>query len=190
MISVRTLVGSLLAGWLVVAIEPAQAQAVFSDTVLAHGPEFAAKIELPLGKTGGYKVTATDLKWFDLPLQALSWGVFSSSKPLTTMQGPGTLEFFKAGSDKLFLQVYAKTLGPRFAGLVTFQIEEQSPVPLPASLVLLSSAIGGSLLVRGAQRLRESRGRGLRAMVRLRLHRARAWVSAVFGGGRGVVLPA
>jgi hypothetical protein len=151
MLWMRALVGSLLVVWLAARVEPAQAVAVFSDTVLVKGPQYLNSIELPLASTGTYTITATDLEWFGAPLEALSFGVFTATQSLKTMQGPGTLEFFKAGADKVFLQLYARTSGPKFAGLVSVQVDGQAPVPLPASLVLLVSALGGSVLLHRAK---------------------------------------
>lgn len=158
----RALAGSMLVSWFAIAGGRANAAAVFADTVLVRGPEFLTKLELPpLDSPGTYKVTATDLKWLDTPLEALSFGIFTSTQAIKSMQGPGTFEFYRAGSDKLFLQVYAKTVGPRYAGLVSVYVEnEQAPVPLPASIVLLASAIGGAASIGGMRRLRNRLGAG------------------------------
>jgi hypothetical protein len=132
----RFLVASLLALWLALPGGRAHAAAVFSDTVLVKGPEYLTVLELPLDAIGSYKVTATDLKWLNAPLQALSFGVFTSTQSLGSLQGPGTLEFYKAGSDKVFLQIYAKTTAPKYAGLVSVVVDSKvAPVPLPSSLV-------------------------------------------------------
>jgi hypothetical protein len=145
----RVLAASLLAGWLVLTEGAAHAAAVFADTVLVKGPEYLTVLELPLDTVGNYKITATDLKWLNAPLQALSFGVFSATQSLGSLQGPGTFEFYKASSDKVFLQVYAKTSAPKYAGLVSMIVEHSAPpVPLPASLLLLVSGLGGVVLLR------------------------------------------
>jgi hypothetical protein len=143
----RLLTVSVLALWLALPAGRAHATAVFSDTVLVKGPEYLTVLQLPLDTAGSYKVTATDLKWPSTPLQALSFGVFTSTQSLGLMQGAGTLEFYKAGSDKIFLQIYAKTSAPKYAGLVGVVVES-NVVPLPSSLVLLVSGVAGAVLTR------------------------------------------
>jgi hypothetical protein len=151
----RAVLCSLVMLWAAGCAAPAGAAMLFSDTVLVKGREYLTVVELPLDSIGTYKITATDLKWFGTPLEALSFGVFTATQPVSSLQGPGTLEFFKAGPGKVFLQLYARATGPRFAGLVTLQAEGQPPVPLPASVLLLASALGAGALARGAKRLRE-----------------------------------
>jgi len=149
----RPFAASVLALVLAFSAARADAAAVFTDTVLVKGPEYLTVLELPLDAIGSYKVTATDLNWLNTPLQALSFGVFTSTQSLGSLQGPGTLEFYKAGSDNVFLQIYARTTAPKYAGLVSVVVESKlAPVPLPSSLVLLVSGIGGLLLRRRAAR--------------------------------------
>lgn len=144
---------SVLALLLALSAARADAAAIFGDTVLVKGPEYLTVLELPLDTVGSYKVTATDLKWLNAPLQALSFGVFTSTQSLGSLQGPGTLEFYKASTDKVFLQIYARTAAPKYAGLVSVVVESKlAPVPLPSSFVLLVSGIGGVLLRRRAAR--------------------------------------
>jgi hypothetical protein len=136
----------------------AEAAIVYSDTVLVRAPEFASVIELPTPTTAStYRVTATDLNWLGVPLQALSFGVFTATAPIKSQVGAGTLEFFYAGTDKLFLQLYAKTAPSKSAGLVGLQADCVAVVPLPASLWLLLSALGAT----GAWRSLRSRAAGL-----------------------------
>jgi hypothetical protein len=143
------LTASVLALWLALPGGRAHAIAVFSETVLVTGPEHLTVLELPLDAIGNYKVTATDLKWLDAPLQALSFGVFTSTQSLGSLRGPGTVEFYKVSSDKVFLQIYAQTTAPKYAGLVSVVVEPNlAPVALPSSIVLLVSGIGGALLWR------------------------------------------
>jgi hypothetical protein len=137
---------------LVLAAGSAEASVVFNDTVLVSGAEYLEVIDLPFDSPGTYRVTATDLRWQGTPLQALSFGVFSSTQPIATRTGAGTLEFFKAGSGQVFLQVYARTVAPRYAGLVALTGETVAVVPLPASLVLLLSALGAAVLPRVRER--------------------------------------
>lgn len=120
----------------------ADAAQIYSDTVLVSGPEYLSVVELPVQLPGTYRVTATDLNWLNTPLQALSFGVFTSTQSLGTRSGAGTLEFFNAGQGKVFLQLYAKTSAPRFAGLVALTGDAVAVVPLPASLPLLLSGLG------------------------------------------------
>jgi hypothetical protein len=127
----------LFAGW----GGAAGAATVYTDTVLTSGAEYLGVFELPLQLPGTYSVTATDLKWLNTPLQALSFGVFTSTQTLATRVGAGTLEFFNAGTSKVFLQLYARTAAPRYAGLVGLDATAVAVVPLPASLVLLVSAL-------------------------------------------------
>ena len=151
----RLVAASMLAVWIAIPGGRAHATPVFSDTVLVKGPEYLTVLELPLDTIGNYKVTAADLKWLNAPLQALSFGVFTSTQSLGSLQGPGTLEFYKASADKVFLQIYAKTAAPKYAGLVSVIVEHgASPVPLPSSVVLLVSGIGGAMLWRKSSRRR------------------------------------
>ena len=123
----------------------AHAAIVYSDTVLVKAPEFASVIELPASTTASnYRITATDLNWLGVPLQALSFGVFTATGQIKSKIGAGTLEFFYAGTDKLFLQLYAKTAPSKSAGLVGLQADVVAVVPLPASLWLLLSALGAT----------------------------------------------
>ncbi len=123
----------------------AEATVVYSDTVLVRAPEFASVVELPTPTlAGNYRVTATDLNWLGVPLQALSFGVFTATTPIESKVGAGTLEFFYGGADKLFLQLYAKTALTKSAGLVGLQADYVAVVPLPATLWLLLSALGGA----------------------------------------------
>jgi len=148
MLHFRLLAGSVLALWLLIPGGRAQATALFADTVLVKGPEYLTVLELPIDTIGSYKVTATDLRWLNVPLQGLSFGVFTSTQSLKSMQGPGSFEFYKAGSDKVFLQIYSKTMAPKFAGLVSIIIEHSAPaVSLPSSALLLLSAIVGVVLL-------------------------------------------
>ena len=124
----------------------ASAATVYTDTVLTSGSEYLGVFELPLELPGTYSVTATDLKWLNTPLQALSFGVFTSTQTLATRVGAGTLEFFNAGTSKVFLQLYARTAAPRYAGLVGLEANAVAVVPLPASLVLLASALAATWL--------------------------------------------
>jgi hypothetical protein len=126
------------------ALGRAEATVVYSDTVLVRGPEYATAIELSLPATGTYRVTATDLHWLNVPLQALSFGVFTATSSLATHVGAGTLEFFNAGQGKVFLQLYALTAPSKSAGLVSLQAESVATVALPASLWLLLSALGAT----------------------------------------------
>jgi uncharacterized iron-regulated membrane protein len=125
-------------------VDTADATVVYSDTVLARGPEYAATFELPTAPSGTYRVTATDLKWLNVPLQALTFGVFTATGPIKTLVGAGTFEFFNAGTSKLFLQLYARTGAAQSAGLIGVQVESVAVVALPASLWLLLSALGAT----------------------------------------------
>ncbi len=148
MFHLRMLTGLMLAAWLAIPGGSAHAVAVFSDAVLVKGPEYLTVLELPIDAIGNYKVTATDLKWLDTGIKALSFGVFTSGQLLKSQQGPGTFEFYKASSDKVFLQVYAQNNAPKFAGLVSIMVETTAAVSLPSSLVLLMSGIAAALFVR------------------------------------------
>ena len=135
-----------------------EATVVYSDTVLVRAPEFVSVVELPTPTVAGnYRVTATDLNWLGVPLQALSFGVFTATAPIQSKVGAGTLEFFYGGADKLFLQLYARTGLGKSAGLVGLQTDCVAVVPLPATLWLLLSALGGA----GAWRSLRSRVAGL-----------------------------
>jgi hypothetical protein len=120
---------------------------------LARGPEYAAAFELPTVASGTYRVTATDLNWLNVPLQALTFGVFTATGSIKSMVGAGTLEFFHAGTGKVFLQLYARTGVGKSAGLVSMQVDSVAAVvPLPASLWLLLSALGSTSLWRWLER--------------------------------------
>jgi hypothetical protein len=147
MLHSRWLAASTLALWLAVPGGPVYATVVFSDTVLVKGPEYLTVLELPLDAIGNYKVTATDLEWLGAPLQALSFGVFTADHALGSLRGPGAFEFYKAGSDRVFLQIYARTTAPKYADLVGVVVEPSvSAVPLPPSVLLLVSGIGAAVL--------------------------------------------
>jgi hypothetical protein len=120
----------------------AQATVVYSATVLARGAEHASTTDLSLDGAGHYQITTTDLRWLDAPLAALSFGAFSSTAPIKTMTGAGTLEFFYGGQGKVFLQVYARTAVGKSAALIGVQVANNvAVVALPASLWLLISAL-------------------------------------------------
>lgn len=132
---------------------------VYSDTLLASGPEFLTSIELPaLDLEGNYKVTVTDLKWFNTPATALSFGVFTAAGAIKTLPTAGTLQFFK-GAGKVSLLVYAKPGGARLADLLGVSVETVTAVvALPSSLLLLASAIGGSVLLKRRREIRAAVG--------------------------------
>ncbi|HZF30376.1 MAG TPA: hypothetical protein VE907_14760 [Gammaproteobacteria bacterium] len=136
----------------------AHATTLYSGTLLASGPEFLTSLELPvLEPQGEYKVTVTDLKWFNTPAQALSFGVFTAAGPVKTSPTAGTLQFFK-GPGKVSLLVYAKLGGPRFADLFGLTVEDTVVVALPSSFLLLASALGGSVLLKRRRRIRSAAG--------------------------------
>jgi hypothetical protein len=155
----RSLPALAVALWLALPAGTARAAAVYSDTALVQGPEFLTVLSLPLDHIGNYKVTATDLKWFDTPLEGLSFSVGTSAKTLASMDGSGTFEFFKSTSENLYLKIYGHTLGPRFAGLVSITADEVAAVSLPGSLGLLASSLVGVLLLRRGARTRPESAR-------------------------------
>jgi hypothetical protein len=132
----------------------AGATVLYSDTVLVRGPEFLGTYELPLNALTTYKVTTKDLEWFGVPLQALKFGVFTATGPIKSMDGAGTLEFFKAAPGKVFLQIYARPAGPHLAGLVSVDCQTELVVPLPPSILLLASSLAGYPLLRRGMRRR------------------------------------
>ena len=144
---------ALLASW----IGSAEAAVVFNDAVLVRGPEALAVLDLPFDAPGTYRVTATDMNWLGTPLAALSFGAFTSTQALETRIGAGTIEFFHASSGRVFLQLYARTGAPRYAGLIVVRGEMVNVVPLPASLLLLASSLGVAGLARLCGRLRAVR---------------------------------
>lgn len=147
--------------WFVAAAivsSPARAAEGYSNTVLVSGRESLEVFALPFDAPGSYRVTATDLRWLNTPLEALSFGVFSSTQAIETRSGAGTLEFFKAGPGKVFLQLYARTTGPRYSGLVSLRGEAVAVVPLPASLLLLASALAAAALPQLGRRFRAALG--------------------------------
>lgn len=117
----------------------------YSNTVLVSGQQSLRVLELPFESRGGYWVDTKDLEWFDTPLTDLSFGVFTATDMLASKQGAGTLEFYKAGSEKVFLQIFAKPAGPHFAGLVG--VRAGSVVPLPPSAGLLVSGFAAVLVL-------------------------------------------
>jgi hypothetical protein len=183
--SIRALTGPLLAAWLMFTVAPAEAGMLFSDAVLVRGRENLTSLELPVDAIGTYRVTATDLKWFGTPLEALSFGVFTSTQPLKIMEGAGTLEFFKAQTGKIFLQIYTQTAGPRFANLVAIQLESVAPpVPLPASGELLLSLLTGGWLFHARRRVGEYARRSVECATALvGIGAARAHVTGCDGAG-------
>jgi hypothetical protein len=147
----RAMPALLLAVWLALPSGTAQAAAVYSDTVLVQGPEFLTVLSLPLDNIGNYKITAKDLRWFDTPLEGLSFSVSTSAKTLVSLNGTGSFDFFKSTSENVYLKIYGHALGPRFAGLVSITADEElAPVALPGSLGLLASALIGVLWMRRA----------------------------------------
>lgn len=131
------LVAVLAIGW----GSAAQAAVVYSDTVLARGPEHASITELALAGPGSYQITTTDLRWLNAPLDALSFGAFTTTAPIETMVGAGTLEFFYGGQGKVFMQLYARPGSGKSAGLIGVQVTSVAVVALPASMWLLLSAL-------------------------------------------------
>lgn len=147
--------------WLAVlsgAAFEARADVVYTDTVLVTGAESLQVFALPFDAPGAYRITATDLRWPSVELSALSFGAFTSTESLATRSGAGTLEFFMAGPGQVFLQLYARTVTPYSAGLVAIRGEAVTVVPLPASLVLLLSALGAAGLPWLGRQLRELLG--------------------------------
>jgi hypothetical protein len=149
-----SMAGALLAA-LLVAAQAVEADVVYTDRVLITGSESLQVFEMPFDAPGSYRITATDLRWPTAELAALSFGAFTATESLATRSGAGTLEFFMAGPGRVFLQLYARTAGPEYAGLVAIQGESVAVVPLPASLVLLLSALGAAALPSLGRRARE-----------------------------------
>ncbi len=134
----------------------AEGAMLYSNTIMVKGSESVKTIELPIEAEGSYRVTMKDLKWFDKESPLLTLGIFTSTEKITTLQGAGTLDFFKAaGTGKVFLQIYARPPGPQFADLIGIQIESQAVVPLPSSILLLSSVLVACALARGRIRRRD-----------------------------------
>jgi hypothetical protein len=123
------------------AASTAEAAVVYSDTVLARGPEYLSTTELALPSQGTYQITATDLKWLDAPLSALSFGAFTATAPIKTKAGAGSLEFYYAGTGKVFLQIYARPGTGKSAGLIGVQTASVTVVPLSASVWFLLSGL-------------------------------------------------
>jgi hypothetical protein len=136
---------------------------VYSDTVLVSGSETLSVFELRLDAPGDYRVTATDLGWLNTTLQALSFGVFTSTQSIATRAGPGTIEFFHAGTGPVYLQLYARTLASSPAGLIG--VNAATVVALPSSLLLLASALFAAALPRLRRWLSTLRARAQRAPV-------------------------
>jgi hypothetical protein len=109
--------------------------------VTVLGQEYLGVLELPVDAPGRYDVTVTDLKWFNVPLDTLKFTLFTATAPIASSQTAGTIEFFHASEEKVFLQLYAKPAAPRYAGLIG--VQATSVVPLPASLWLLGSGLAG-----------------------------------------------
>src|SRR5262245_20136313 len=127
----------------------AEAAVVYSDTVLARGPEYLSTTELALPSQGTYQITTTDLHWLDAPLSALSFGAFTATAPIKTKVGAGALEFYYAGTGKVFMQLYARTATGKSAGLIGMQVTSATVVALPASLwFLFSGLLAGGFLGR------------------------------------------
>ena len=156
---------------LIMRAASADAAMSYSDTVLVSSQRPLQVFELPFDAPGRYWITATDLNWFDVPLQALSFGVFASTGAIEIRTGAGTLEFYKEATRPVYLQLYGVPAAPRFAGLVSFQ--GGSVVPLPPSLLLLGSALGAWLLITG-RRMRGALRRALGGALLGRLRRRRS----------------
>src|SRR5262249_29872894 len=144
----RTLKAASVALALIVAGR-ANATSVYSDTVLAHGSEFLTTIELPVTTGATYRVTLKDLNWFGAPMEALNFGIFTAPGRIMPMQsvppahpGAGAFEFFTAAPGKVFLQIYARPIAPRFAGLIGVDCDV-AVVGLPSSILLLLSGLAG-----------------------------------------------
>jgi hypothetical protein len=129
---------------------------LYSSVIRASGtadaPEFLTSIEMPITAAGRYQITTTDKKWLNVPLQGLSFGVFTSKGTIASKEGAGVLEFFNAGQGKVFLQIYALTGAPYYAGLIGVKAETMAVVALPSSLLLLASALGGAAFLRPRRR--------------------------------------
>jgi hypothetical protein len=134
------------------ASSAAEAALMYSDTVLARGPEYLSTTNLVLPSQGTYRITATDLKWLDAPLSALSFGAFTSTAPIKTTVGAGTLEFYYAGTSRVFMQLYARPAIGRSAGLIAVQVTSVAVVALPASVWFLLSGLMSAALWRRVQR--------------------------------------
>src|SRR5262245_4946017 len=112
---------------LTVAGSAAAEQVLYSSTIRAAGsaaaPEFLTSIEMPITAAGDYRSTTKDWRGFDVPLQALSFGVYTSKGKIAGREGAGILDFFNPGQGKIFLQIYALTSGSHYAGLIGVQCD-------------------------------------------------------------------
>jgi hypothetical protein len=153
--SFRLLSTVALAGLALIQTPAAQASMTsYSDTVTVLGQEYLGVLELPLDAPGRYQVTVTDLKWFNVPLDTLKFTLFTATAPIASSQTAGTIEFFHASEEKVFLQLYAKPAAPRYAGLIG--VQETAVVPLPASLWLLGSGLAALFVPGGLRALARS----------------------------------
>jgi hypothetical protein len=126
---------------LAASISTAEATVVHSDALLARG-EFPSSTEMNFVGPRTYRITAADLHWLNSPLSALRFGAFTPGPPPKQMFGAGTLEFFYAGRSRvLFFRFYGRHGWGWFVLPHGGHVTSAAPVPLPASLWLLSSAL-------------------------------------------------
>jgi len=117
---------------------------VYSDVFFAKGPYDARATELPLGERGVYRITVADLRWQDVALRCLTFGVFTATAPIQTMDGAGTFEFFYTGRGEVFLALFATPAHGKRVGLIGVEVTSVTSaavVALPASLWLLLSGL-------------------------------------------------
>ena len=147
MLSISSLGRACMAGAALIFANAVAASTVsFSDTALLHGKESLALIELPFDMPGTYSVKASPIEWIGKPEQ-LTIGVFTATEPIKTLSAAGTIEFFKAGAEKVFIQIYARSAVTNYAGLVGISAD-CTVVPLPPSGWLLGGSLSGLALWR------------------------------------------
>jgi hypothetical protein len=135
----------LVLGTWAVPYSAAQASTVLYDSAtFVQGEQAGVLPSFDIPTPGTLTVTLSNIPWLDV-VSDLSASITTASEVVGTSSGAGS-ESFNVGSGTLFAHWFGDASGALDLGVIgitiTFQPNSVTPVPLPASLLLLLSGLG------------------------------------------------
>ena len=145
--------GLLIAGWLLAS--PLGHAAMIDCSSSAQGDTVCNATKTVVGSDvsvfkftvdrGAYSFSLLDYQWPSEPLAQVSAILTSATATIGSLTSDGSLAFFLAPGT-YFVQVFAQASESSMVGLYGLSIESVPVVPLPATFLLLMSALLGMML--------------------------------------------